>query len=94
MKIVPVNSILRIIVLSVSLTGLFLYFGVFNRFHLSYLEQNQLFRYNADYLSDFFSVPGGLITLAGSFLTQFKENRPARHPVLTNTTITAGCASK
>ncbi|HJZ41450.1 MAG TPA: DUF6057 family protein [Bacteroidales bacterium] len=71
MKIVPVNSILRIIVLSVSLTGLFLYFGVFNRFHLSYLEQNQLFRYNADYLSDFFSVPGGLITLAGSFLTQF-----------------------
>jgi hypothetical protein len=74
MKKIPVNSILRIIVLSGSLTGFFLYFGVFNRFHLSYIEQNQLFRYNADYLADFFTIPGGLITLAGSFLTQFFHN--------------------
>jgi hypothetical protein len=67
MKTVPDNKLLRVLVLSGSFVGLFLYFGIFNRFHLSYLEQNQLFRYNLGYLADFFSRPGGLVTLCVHF---------------------------
>jgi len=49
----------------------FLYFIVFNRYHLIYLEQIQLFRFNGNYFSDFLLRPGGLSEFAGAFLTQF-----------------------
>jgi|GEM_PF-564591 len=65
------NKLLNFIVICVSCIGYFLYFGVFNKYHLSYLEQNQLFRYNTAYIASFFQNPGGLITFLGSFLTQF-----------------------
>jgi hypothetical protein len=71
MRIALDNRLLKKIALFISFAGLFLYLGVFNRYHLSYLEQIQLFRYNEGYLAEFFLKPGGLIALMGSFLTQF-----------------------
>jgi hypothetical protein len=49
----------------------FLYFAVFNRYHILYLEQSQLFIYNIDFIKDKFSLPGGLAFYLGSFFTQF-----------------------
>lgn len=49
----------------------FLYFGIFNRYLILYLEQNQLFLYNLDFLAEKFSLPGGLPLYIGSFFTQF-----------------------
>jgi len=49
----------------------FLYFIIFNRYHLIYQEQIQLFRFNKDYFTDFLSRPGGLSEYIGAFLTQF-----------------------
>lgn len=49
----------------------FLYFGIFNRYHIIFFEQNQLFLYTLDYLKGNFSLPGGLTTYTGSFFTQF-----------------------
>jgi hypothetical protein len=48
----------------------FLYFLVFNHYHLIYQEQIQLFRFNKDYFTDFLSRPGGLSEYIGAFLTQ------------------------
>jgi hypothetical protein len=49
----------------------FLYFFVLNPYHLIYLEQIQLFRFNGNYFADFLSRPGGLSEFTGAFLTQF-----------------------
>ena len=49
----------------------FLYFGIFNRYHILYLEQNQLFLFNLDFLKEYFSLPGGFPLYTGSFFTQF-----------------------
>jgi len=48
-----------------------LYLGILNGYHLSYLEQNQLFRYNWYYVAGFLARPGGFLELAGAFTTQF-----------------------
>ncbi|MBN2863593.1 MAG: hypothetical protein JXN62_10550 [Bacteroidales bacterium] len=50
---------------------LFLYFLIFNRYHILYLEQNQLFRFNMAFIGNFFNAPGGLPLLTGGFFTQF-----------------------
>ncbi len=49
----------------------FLYFAVLNRYHIAYLEQNQLFRFDWSYLTEFLNKPGGLAEYTGSFLIQF-----------------------
>ncbi len=49
----------------------FIYLYVYNRYHLVYQEQNQLFRYSFDYFSTFISKPGGLSQYIGKFFTQF-----------------------
>ncbi|MDO9340355.1 MAG: DUF6057 family protein [Bacteroidales bacterium] len=49
----------------------FLYFGFFNKYHILYLEQNQLFLFNLDFIKEQFSLPGGLPLYIGSFFTQF-----------------------
>lgn len=36
-----------------------------------YLEQNQLFLYNLNYIKEYFTLPGGLPLYIGSFFTQF-----------------------
>ncbi|HLO59923.1 MAG TPA: DUF6057 family protein [Bacteroidales bacterium] len=56
------------------LSAFFFYFFTFNRYHLWHLEQNQLFRYNKDYLLDFLQRPGGFILLTGAFITRFFYN--------------------
>ncbi len=53
------------------LAVVFAYFTFFNRYHLLYLEQTQLFRFNSAYIFDFFNKPGGLADLLGAFFTQF-----------------------
>ena len=49
----------------------FLYFALLNRYHILYLEQNQLFIWSLDFLKEQFSLPGGLPLYLGSFFTQF-----------------------
>jgi hypothetical protein len=49
----------------------YLYFAFFNKYHILYLEQNQLFLWNLDFLKEQFSLPGGFTIYAGSFFTQF-----------------------
>lgn len=49
----------------------FWYFSVLNGYHLMYFEQDQLFRFNWNYLWEFFQKPGGLIGIANAFLVQF-----------------------
>jgi len=52
----------------------FLYFAVFNRYHIAYQEQIQLFLLNRDYFVEFLSKPGGIVEYAGAFLIQFYIN--------------------
>jgi len=49
----------------------FLYFSVFKRFHILFLEQNQLFQYNFDFLNEIFAFPGSVSSYIGRFFTQF-----------------------
>jgi hypothetical protein len=65
------GSITKSLFPGIFLVLLFLYFVIFNKYHILYLEQNQLFRFNLPYISDFFSLPGALPLLIGNFLTQF-----------------------
>ena len=61
------------------LTGLFgfLFLALFKTGLLYHLEQYSLFCPKADYLRSFFEQPGGVLALAGAFLTQF-----CHYPVL------------
>jgi hypothetical protein len=61
----------RNIALFVFFASYVLYLGILNRYHLAYLEQNQLFRYHWRYVTEFLTRPGGLLELAGAFFTQF-----------------------
>lgn len=65
------SKMLKIISIAVFFIAFFLYFFIYNRYHLSYLEQNQLFRYNLGYLSELLQKPGGIIAIIGGFVTQF-----------------------
>ncbi|HUX58590.1 MAG TPA: DUF6057 family protein [Bacteroidales bacterium] len=66
-----ISNNFRWIITDVFFVIYFLYFIVFNRYHLIYLEQIQLFRFNCNYFSDFLLRPGGLSEFIGAFLTQF-----------------------
>lgn len=59
----------------------FLYFSVFNKYHLFYQEQVQLFRFSADYFYSLFYTPGGLSAYLGSFFIQFYI-KPLAGPLL------------
>lgn len=59
------------IILFSLLTAYFLYFYFFNRFHLYYLEQTQLFRFSTDYFNAYISKPGEFVFYLGEFLSQF-----------------------
>lgn len=65
------SSLLRYIFAGGSLVAFYFYFLLFNKFHLYYLEQTQLFRFSADYFQTFTKKPGDLIFYLGEFLTQF-----------------------
>ena len=52
-------------------TAHFFYFLLFNRYHLYYQEEIQLFRFDWNYFSGFLERPGGVSDYLGSFLIQF-----------------------
>lgn len=52
----------------------YLYFAFFCRYHLSFQEQTQLFRFSSDYFQPFLSRLGELSEYAGAFLIQFYQN--------------------
>lgn len=62
---------IEIFITGALLVAYFLFFALFNRYHINYQEQNQLFLWNLDFIKDQFSLPGGLVLYAGSFFTQF-----------------------
>lgn len=49
----------------------FIYFAIFNRYHLAYQEQIQLFRFDWDYFAPFLAKPGGISEYLGTFFIQF-----------------------
>lgn len=65
-----INAIRLFLVASAFLV-FFIYFLMFNRYHLLYLEQEQLFRFSLDYFNEFTQRPGFLPLFAGTFFTQF-----------------------
>ncbi len=56
-----------------AITGVvtFIIFFVFNKYHLSFREQFQLFQDTTEYFLRFVGLPGGISGYAGEFLTQF-----------------------
>jgi hypothetical protein len=62
---------IRYILIGILFVVYFLYFALLNRYHILYLEQNQLFIWSLDYLKEQFSLSGGLAIYSGSFFTQF-----------------------
>jgi hypothetical protein len=65
------NKNIRHIIICIPFVVYFLYFALLNRYHILYLEQNQLFIWSFDFLREQFSLPGGLPQYLGSFFTQF-----------------------
>lgn len=61
---------------------------MFNRYHLAFQEQIQLFRYNCDYFIGFLARPGGLSFYIGTFFTQFYIVPVAAASIVTLTGIT------
>jgi len=66
-----ITSHFKWIIIGVLFLVFYTYFFVFNKFHLFYLEQTQLFRFSGDYFKSFFSKPGEFIFYPGEFLSQF-----------------------
>jgi hypothetical protein len=64
----------------------YFYFLIFNKFHLYYLEQTQLFRFSGDYFQSFTHKPGDLLFYLGEFVTQFFVNAPIAAFLITITT--------
>ena len=62
---------IRYILIGILFVVYYLYFALLNRYHILYLEQNQLFIWSLDFLKEQFSSSGGLALYLGSFFTQF-----------------------
>jgi len=65
---------LRWIILCILFLAFYIYFFSFNKFHLFYLEQTQLFRFSGDYFKPFIEKPGEFIFYVGEFFSQFFVN--------------------
>ncbi|MDD2306435.1 MAG: DUF6057 family protein [Prolixibacteraceae bacterium] len=65
---------LRWIFLCILFLAFYFYFFSFNKFHLFYVEQTQLFRFSGDYFRPFLEKPGELVFYLGEFLSQFFVN--------------------
>lgn len=68
------SSLLRYIFAGGCFVAFYIYLLLFNKFHLYYLEQTQLFRFSAEYFHTFTKKPGDLIFYFGEFFTQFFVN--------------------
>ena len=66
-----ITSHFKWIIIGVLFLVFYTYFFAFNKFHLFYLEQTQLFRFSGDYFRSFLSKPGDFIFYLGEFLSQF-----------------------
>ena len=62
---------LRWIFLCILFLAFYFYFFSFNKFHLFYVEQTQLFRFSGDYFRPFLEKPGEFIFYLGEFFGQF-----------------------
>lgn len=51
--------------------SVFVYFLIFNKYHLLYLEQIQLFRFKWDYFAGYLTKPEGIAEYGGAFLGQY-----------------------
>jgi len=67
-------SRLRWIILCILFLASYIYFFSFNKFHLFYLEQTQLFRFSSDYFKSYLEKPGEFIFYLGEFVVQFFVN--------------------
>jgi hypothetical protein len=65
---------LRWIILCILFLAFYIYFFSFNKFHLFYLEQTQLFRFSNYYFQPFLEKSGEFIFYLGEFLSQFFVN--------------------
>lgn len=84
------SSLSTYIFIGVSFISVFFYFLLFNKFHLFYLEQIQLFQFSFDYFQSFTKKPGDLVFYFGEFLTQFFIN-PFASAFLTSVLIASVC---
>lgn len=64
------------------LAGTFVYFRLFSGYILFFQEQQSLFTFTGDYIREFFLKPGGILELAGKFLTQFYADKFAGSLIL------------
>lgn len=65
------QNILTKLFIGVFFIAFFMYFAIFNRYSLAYHEQIQLFRFDLDYLTSFFTKPGGPVSYLSTFFIQF-----------------------
>jgi hypothetical protein len=66
--------LLRWITTGILFLAFYFYFFSFNKFHLFYLEQTQLFRFSVEYFKPFIEKPGEFVFYLGEFLSQFFVN--------------------
>ena len=70
-KYLAFKSGFRKILLTFYFGGCFIFFAVFYKYHLYYLEQMQFFRVSWNYIARYFHKPALFSSLIGDFLTQF-----------------------
>lgn len=68
----------------------FCFFQLWYPYHFFFQEQNQIFLWSWDYISEYFSKPGGLALLTGDFLTQFYYYLYIGATILTLTLLLTG----
>ena len=80
----------RIAIFVSVIIAVFCFFQFWYPYHFFYHEQNQIFLWEWEYLSDYFQRVGGLASLAGDFLTQFYYYLYAGATILTLCIALAG----
>ena len=71
MQMLLIKPRYRLVTVGAFFVAFFLYFVIFNRYHLIYQEEIQLFLFDKVYLRDILAKPGSLSEYIGAFLTQF-----------------------
>ncbi len=60
--------------LAVFFISSFIFFITYGKYIFYFQENQRLFVYSADFISEYFSKPGGILELVGTFLNQFYAN--------------------
>lgn len=77
------KNLFHIIIVAIFSVTCFTYLLVFNRYHIIFQEQSQLFIFSWDYFTGYLNNPGGLSSYVGAFFTQFFINYFAGGLILT-----------